>query len=348
MLYSSHRITTKNNGYLTKMSTEITNTFANNTPQIKQTSFAVPPLISQSGERAYHKFVEYFIGQIRNANTREAYARAIKKFLNYCEEQGAKTLTDISYIMVAGYIEWHPSSPPTRLQHLSAIRQLFDWLVKQNIVKENPAKHVKGPKYRLKIGKTPVLETEEMRQLFNSFETYLLLDLRDRALIGLMTYSFARISATLAMKREDYFCKNSRHYARLHEKGGKYMEVPLHHNAHEYLHSYIAAAEQQRAWTKEMPLFPSQQRGRPNILSNQPLKREEAYVMIKRRAKEAGITTAICNHTFRGTGITNYLENGGTRDIAQELAGHEDVRTTALYDRRASKISLDEIERMRF
>ena len=128
------------------------------------------------------------------------------------------------------------------------------------------------------------------------------------------------------------------------------MEVPLHHTADEYLHAYVDAMPQEReiAWGKGIALFRTQQRGRARVLSERRFDRREAWAMVKRRAADAGITTAACNHTFRGTGITNYLENGGSRDTAQELAGHEDVHTTALYDRRGSKINLDEIERMRF
>ncbi|NEP19197.1 MAG: tyrosine-type recombinase/integrase [Leptolyngbya sp. SIO4C1] len=295
-------------------------------------------------------FVEYFIGQIRNPNTRKAYGRAIRQFLDWCEQQGARRLEDINYMAVAAYVEQHPSSPQTVLQHLAAIRQLFAWLKQQRVLGNNPAENVRGPKYRIKIGKTPVLGAEEMRQLLNSFDCSHITGLRDRAVISLMTFTFARIGAVVAMNIEDYFMKGSRHWVRLHEKGGKYLEAPLHHLADEYLHAYVTAAQQQEGivWEKGTPLFRSQQRGKARVLSEHRLDRRVAWAMVKRRAQDADIATDICNHTFRGTGITNYLENGGSRDTAQELAGHEDVRTTALYDRRGSKISLNEIERMRF
>lgn len=310
----------------------------------------VPTLVQHSGERAYHKFIEYFIGQLRNPNTREAYARAVSQFFCWCERQGASCLEDVSYLAVAAYIEQHPASPPTVLQHLAAIRRLFTWLQQQGVLVENPAANVKGPKHRVKIGKTPVLNAEEMRQLLDSFDTSHIIGLRDRAIISLMTFTFARISAVVDMNIEDYLLKGSRHWVRLHEKGGKYLEVPLHHLADDYLHTYIDGAAWQlgKSWEKGTPLFRAQQKGRLRLLGKHRLHRCDAWAMIKRRAADADITTDICNHTFRGTGITNYLENGGNRDTAQELAGHEDIRTTALYDRRSSKISLDEIERMRF
>lgn len=312
----------------------------------------IPEVIHNTGEQAAHKFVEYFVGQIRNPNTRQAYGRAVQCFLDWCQQQGAHRLDDITYIAVASYVECHPAAPQTVLQHLAAIRQLFDWLKKQQIISINPAENVKGPKHRVKVGKTPVLEAYEMRQLLNSFAINHIGGLRDRALISVMTYTFARISAALMMNIEDVVHRGSQHRVRLHEKGGKYVEIPLHHTASEYLHAYIEAAQQQEGltWEKKSALFRSLCRGggRYRQLSNQRLNRRKAWDMVKRRAKDANISTDICNHTFRGTGITNYLENGGNRDTAQELAGHEDVRTTALYDRRSSSVSLDEIERMRF
>ena len=206
----------------------------------------VPSLVTNSGEQACHKFVEYFIGQIRNPNTREAYGRAVRQFLSWCEQQGVQRLEDVTYLYVSAYIEQHPSSPQTVLQHLAAIRQLFAWLVQQRVLAQNPAEHVKGPKYRAKVGKTPVLDADDMRQLLVSFDCSHLTGLRDRALIALMTFTFARIGAVLAMNVEDYFFKGARRWIRLQEKGGKYLEVPLHHTADEYLHAYIAVAEQQR------------------------------------------------------------------------------------------------------
>ena len=317
-----------------------------------RSSRPVPVLVANSGEQASHKYIEYFVGQIRNVNTRQAYGRAVQQFLDWCERHGAQRLEDINYMAVSAYVEQHPSSPQTVLQHLAAIRQLFEWLKQQNILNNNPAENVKGPKYRVKVGKTPVLETDEMRQLFESFDLSHTAGLRDRALIGIMTYTFARVSAVISMDIKDVLLRSGQHRVRLHEKGGKYAEIPLHHTANEYLHAYMDAAEQQEGlnWGKETALFRSIRKGggRNRQLSDNRLGRRNALDMVKRRAKDAGVLPEICCHTFRGTGITNYLENGGSRDTAQELAGHEDVRTTALYDRRASKVSLDEIERMRF
>ena len=76
------------------------------------------------------------------------------------------------------------------------------------------------------------------------------------------------------------------------------------------------------------------------------LERREALAMVKRRARAAGLGDCVCNHSFRATGIINYLENGGTIEKAQQIAAHESPRTTKLYDRTNDQLSLDEIEKI--
>jgi integrase/recombinase XerD len=96
---------------------------------------------------------------------------------------------------------------------------------------------------------------------------------------------------------------------------------------------------------RKSPLFRTTQ-GKAKRLTEQRMTRRDAYEMVRRRAKDAGIETAIGCHTFRATGITNYLVNGGTLEKAQQLANHESARTTKLYDRRDDRLSLDEVERI--
>ena len=119
---------------------------------------------------------------------------------------------------------------------------LFDWLVTGHILEVSPAHAVRGPKYVVKKGKTPFLSADEARTLLDSIDASSLIGLRDRALIGVMVYSFARINAVLSMKVKDYFVQGRRGWVRLHEKGGKLHEVPCHHNLERFLDEYIAAA----------------------------------------------------------------------------------------------------------
>ncbi len=307
----------------------------------------VPAPIAQAGEQAARRFIEFFTANIRNPNTRQAYARAVADFFRWTEETGLTDVKRIEPVHVAAYIEQlsQTHSAPSVNQSLAAVRMLFGWLVVGQVMPANPASVVRGPKHVVKRGRTPVLSPEEARQLFLTIPTDSLVGLRDRALIGVLIYSFARISAALAMRVEDYFPQGKRWWLRLHEKGGKHHEMPVHHTLEEYLDSYIQAAGTEG--DKKGPLFRSALT-KNGQLSNRPLDRINAFRMIQRRAKAAGIETHIGNHTFRATGITIYLLNGGTLEKAQQMAAHESPRTTKLYDRTNDAVSLDEVEKVVF
>lgn len=305
----------------------------------------LPGLIVRAGDDAVRRFVEFFTATIRNRNTRAAYAQAVGQFCSWCERRKLE-LNQISPVVVATYIEelTQTRSAPTVKQHLAAIRMLFDWLVTGHVVPINPAWSVRGPKHVVKKGKTPVLTAAEARQLLDSIDTSTVVGSRDRALIGLMCYSFARVSAVIGMNVEDYYQQGKRSWFRLHEKGGKFHEVPAHHNAELYLDEYLAAAG--IAGQRKSSLFRSAA-GKSGTLTPQRMTRTDVFRMVKRRSLTAGIDAdRICCHTFRATGITAYLENGGTIEGAQAIAAHESPRTTKLYDRTSDELTLDEIERI--
>ena len=105
-----------------------------------------------------------------------------------------------------------------------------------------PAAAVRGPKHVVTKGATPVLSPAEAMKLLETIDTGALAGLRDRALLSVMLYSFARVSAVLGMRRQDYFGQGSRGWLRLHEKGGKRHDVPVHHRAAAALDVYVEAA----------------------------------------------------------------------------------------------------------
>jgi site-specific recombinase XerD len=308
--------------------------------------------------KAAKRVLEFFTGQINNDHTRRAYLNATRRFAAWCARQNIEELSSVQPFHVAAFIKDLQAevSPPTVKQHLAALRMLFDWLVTGHVIDVNPAHAVRGPKYVVKKGKTPVLTADEARTLLDSIpivkpaaadgtvaDSPDVIGLRDRALIGLMAYSFSRIGAVTRMKVDDYFVQGRRRWVRLHEKGGKEHDVPCHHNLDHFLDEYIAAAG--IAGDADGYLFRTAARN-SGILTEKPMHQQDAYRMIQRRAKAAGIETKIGNHTFRATGITAYLKNSGKLEVAQHIANHESPRTTKLYDRRQDEISLDEIERI--
>jgi integrase len=141
---------------------------------------------------------------------------------------------------------------------------------------------VRGPRHIVRRGKTPVLDPAEARQLIDAIDTTTVIGLRDRSLIGLMVYSFARIGAAIGMRVEDVYRQNRRLWVRLHEKGGKQHAMPCHHNLESYLHAYIDGAG--LASDPKALLFQTYNRSTGQLTGN-PLPQANAYTMIQRRAQ---------------------------------------------------------------
>lgn len=308
-------------------------------------SMPIPVLVGQAGERAGMRFLEFFTANIRNLNTRRAYARAANEFLTWCADVGVPDLAAVAPLHVSTWIELQMQrlAAPSVKQRLAAIRHLFDWLVVGQVVPHNPAASVRGPSHTSRTGKTPVLDPSEARQLLDSIDVSTPGGLRDRALIALMVFSFARIGAALSMKVEDAYTQNRRLWVRLKEKGGKQHVMPCHHSLEAYLYAYLVETGLDN--DPKGPLFRTLGRG-TGQLSENSLPQSNAHAMVRRRALAAGLKTLIGNHTFRATGITAYLKNGGSLENAAAMANHSSTRTTQLYDRRRDEISLNEVERI--
>ena len=308
---------------------------------------AVPILVAQLGEQASWRYVEFFAAVIRNPNTRRAYLRATGCFLAWCDQRGL-ALATIRPFDVGAYVEMLSTqvAASSVKQQLAAIRMLFDWMVVGQAMPTNPASVVRGPKHVVKVGVTPVLEGSEWRALLDSIPKVTLRDMRDRALIATLTYSFARIGAALAMKVEDLRPKGAGWQIRLHEKGGKQHTMPCHHQLAEALHAYVNLAG--LADDRKGVLFRTSRGHAANTLASQPMRQADAWRMVRRRAAAAGVMAPIGCHSFRATGITAYLANGGVLEHAQAMAAHESPRTTKLYDRTQERLTQDEVERIRF
>jgi len=325
-------------------------------PALPASDFPVPAIIAAAGDRASEHVLEFFAATIRNKNTRMAYVQVIGQFCRWCEDHGLQ-LASIWPLHVSAYIEAKPLTAPSIKQQLAALRGLFNWLVIKQVVPENPAMFVKGPKFSRQVGITPIVEAEQMRLLLDSIPTTRKIKvpkkhggghkvvadikgLRDRAAIAIMAYTFARVSAVAGLKRGDYRLEGKRARLRLLEKGNKEKLVWLHREAEEFLDGYLAATGIDDATA---PLFPTLDKA--HNMTGEAISRRDMLRMVKARCRAAGLSDAFCNHTFRGTGITVFLHNGGALEAAQDMANHSDPLTTKLYDRRKDLATLSEIER---
>ncbi|KAI94724.1 integrase [Rhodomicrobium udaipurense JA643] len=304
------------------------------------------PVLEHEGGPALARAEEFFFAHIENPNTRAAYQRAVKVFFLWIRKRGLEHFSQVTPVVVSQWVQEMKASDletATIKQRLAAVKGFLDYLATGGVIPTNPAISVRGPKYSATRGKTPVLTGAQAAQLLNAIDVTTTAGLRDRALIALMTYTFARIGAVTHMTVGDLFHERNRLWVRLHEKGGKRHEMPCHHTLEEYLRDYLekTGLDGQSA----RPLFPSLSRSRE--LTNRPLHRVEAWAMVRRRAQAAGLKTAVVNHTFRATGITSYLENGGVLERARAMANHSSTRTTQLYDRRNDRATLDDVELIR-
>ena len=320
--------------------------FASDLIPLSAPRILVPALIADVGTGPTEAFLEFFAVGLINTNTRLAYYHAADRFMAWCDRNGL-VLKQIKPIHVAAYFAHFPGSPRTKQQNLAAIRMLFSWFVERGALEMNPARDVRSPKFSRIEGKTPAFETEEVQKILSGIDVSNLIGLRDKALIATLAYTFARITAVVSLRTADYMQIGKRSFLRFVEKGGKEKEIPVHHKLEEVLDVYLARAGLGNA--PDTPIFQSaRRRKKKRTLSGRPLSRTDAAAMVRRRVQHAGIAGRFSPHSFRATGITNYLENGGSLEVAQRIAGHADSRTTKLYDRRGQKVLLEDMERIRY
>ena len=160
----------------------MTQQLVQSTPADPLAAFAdrLPPMIASADDRAAWRFVDFFAVTIRNPNTREAYYRAVSRFMGWCEQRGLHRLDAIRPIHVAAYIEQLPLSRPSVRQHLSAISRCFDWMVSGGTLDANPATSVQRPRHVVRVGRTPVLSDDQARMLLESISIDKIAGLRDQ------------------------------------------------------------------------------------------------------------------------------------------------------------------------
>jgi site-specific recombinase XerD len=288
----------------------------------------LPAIIQRAGPEAEACTLEFF-ASVRSRNTRDAYVQAIVNFTNWCEGRSLE-LVDIDAFTVTAYIREieRDYKAATVRQHLAAIRLLFDRLVAGGVVPVNPASGVRGPKGAVNKRRTAALRPQDVRRLIDSIDASELSGLRDRALIAVMVYGFARVSPLIAMDVKDYRAQDGGRWLRLYEKHGTPHEVPTHRKAQEYLDAYVAAAG--IAAALDSALWRTMAKDRS--MSGRRMSRMDVYRAVRRRADDANLGAAATCQNLRAAGLSAYLANGGSVKRAQAIAAHASPRTTKLYE----------------
>lgn len=289
---------------------------------------------------------EFFTARLRTRHTRLAYVRAARDFGRWCDEHGLD-LASVSPMAVAAYLESRAARYSTASQKLAlaAIRSLFSHLVLRGIIPFNPADAVRGPRHVVRTGRTPVLDRDQARRLLGSIDGSRLVDHRDRALVSVLLYTWARASAVAALRTSDYFEEAGHRWFRFVEKGSVHIELPAHPRAAAALDEYLTCSGRM-SLADSSPVFCSH--GPADRQDAGPLSRTDIYRIVQRRAIAAGLPRTTGPHSLRATGITEFLRAGGRIERAQAIAGHASVKTTKLYDRTDDAVTISEIERVSY
>jgi integrase/recombinase XerD len=227
---------------------------------------------------------------------------------------------------------------------LAALRHFFDQLAIRHVVILNPAASVRTERYQVLEGKTPEITVKQVRELFASIDTSNVVGLRDRALIGVLVYTAARVGALAKLELQNFYETAHQYCLRFADKGGKSREIPVRHDLQGFLFQYIDAARLNEA-DRSSPLFRTAFR-RTRRLTENAMTSGDMARMIKRRMRAAGLPSRLSPHSFRVATITNLLSQNVPLQDVQNLAGHADPRTTRLYDRRHQRVTRNIVERI--
>ena len=314
--------------------------------ELTEVVFTAANLIPGSSESKRARTAETLLnvleGRIRNPNTRHAYKVAWQSFFGFCSEYKLE-LERVKPFHFGLWLKRHTGSVATQRQHLAAVRLLFDHLLEQGVVDLNPAARAKPPRLERETSHTPVFEEDEIKAFLGAIKPDSLLGIRDKALFSVLFYSWARVSAVVSLKVESYYQRKGERWLRLQEKRGKIHEVPVHSKAREAVDHWLVASG--LGTNPAAPLFPVFGKDKKTI-ELRHMGRTSIWRLVQARARACGLEKRVCCHSFRATGITEYMSAGGSLDIAQRIAGHSQLSTTKIYDRSQDRVTMAEIERV--
>lgn len=304
---------------------------------------AVPAVLQRAGANAMFAAEEFFKALLSNDHTKRAYGRVVRNFLTWCENHKYE-LREITPGIAGEYMAQLPGSAPTKNQALAALRHFFDALVTRHAVALNSFASVRGVKHSVVDGKTAEISIAQAKKLFSSLDIGTVVGLRDRAVLGVLAYTGARIGAVAILRISDYRDLGEQRVLRFREKGGKEREIPVRHDLENWLNEYLQAAGISGD-DKTMPLFRAAERKR-KCLTASGYKAHSIRQMLKRRLSQAGLPDIFSPHSFRVTVVTDLLKQDVPLEDVQYLAGHSDPKTTQIYDRRRRRVTRNIVERI--
>jgi integrase/recombinase XerD len=254
-------------------------------------------------------------------------------------------LGNISPGLAGEYISEIEGSAPTKNQALAALRKFFDALVQRHAVALNAFASVSGIKHSVTEGRTAELSIEQAHKLLHSIKTGHVVGLRDRAVLGVLAYTGARVGAVAKLRLSDYRNTGEQRALRFREKGGKDREIPVRHDLAAWLGEYMHAAGIAEDSKSKAPLFRAAD-GKRKVLTHAPYGPHLMRQMMKRRLQDAGLSDLFSPHSFRVTVVTDLLNQNVPLEDVQYLAGHSSPTTTRVYDRRRRKVTRNIVERI--
>ena len=304
---------------------------------------AFPAILVRAGKAACFAADEFFSARISNPHTRTAYAHQVSRFLAWCEEQGLE-LHQVTPGLAGRFLDELPHRAPTKNQALAALRHFFDVLVARHAVVLNPFQSVRGVRHPFGEGRTPEATVDQARQLLASIKTDSVYGLRDRAVLGTLIYTGARVGAISRLRMQDLRDNGNHRSLQFSEKGGKSREIPVRHDLDEWIAAYLEGAGLTDA-PQASPLFRAGQR-RSSPLTDRAMSPLAVQLMLKRRLRAAGLPKILSPHSFRVLVVTDLLSQNVPLEDVQYLAGHAHPRTTQIYDRRRRRVTRNIVERI--
>jgi site-specific recombinase XerD len=311
--------------------------------KLQRAAAGLPEILVRAGANAIFAAEEFFKATLSNGHTKRAYGRAVARFLAWCEQSRAE-LRDVTPGLAGEYMGQLEGSAPTKNQTLAALRHFFDGLVTRHAVVLNPFASVRGVKHSVAEGSTAEISIEQARKLLRSVDVTNVVGLRDRAVLGVLAYTGARVGAVAKLRLGDLRNLGEHRALRFREKGGKVREIPVRHDLDAWLREYMDAAG--IAGQDDKTPFFRAAAGKRKQLTAAGYAAHSMRQMLKRRLVDAGLPHLFSPHSFRVTVVTDLLKQNVPLEDVQYLAGHSNPRTTQIYDRRRRRVTRNIVERI--